>query len=210
MSTAIQAVILDIGNVLLGWQPEDFYDREIGSDRRVRLFSEVPLDEMNLRVDAGENFTDTIYGVAAEHPEWGDEIRMWHDRWLELAGPVMDHSVRLMRALRSKGVPVHALTNFGVDSFALACSHPPFGFLNEFDIPFVSGRMRMLKPNAEIYEAVEAKLGLPTESLFFTDDRPANVTAAAARGWQVHQFEGADGLAAALVGHGLLTEGEAA
>ena len=101
----IQAVIFDIGNVLIGWQPEQFYDREIGSDRRHRLFSEVDLHEMNNRVDMGEDFTETIYATANAHPEWKDEIRIWHDRWVELTGPVIERSVRAMRALKAKGVP---------------------------------------------------------------------------------------------------------
>ncbi len=206
----IRAVIFDIGNVLLGWRPEDFYDREIGPERRAQLFSEVDLNEMNLRVDAGGDFRETVYAKAEQHPEWSDEVRMWHDRWLELAGPVIDRSVRMMRALRANGTPVHALTNFGVDSFELARNHPEFDFLNEFDVPFVSGRMRMVKPDAGIYAAVEERLGLPTESLFFTDDREDNITAAAARGWQTHLFDGPEGLAAALLERGLLSEIETA
>jgi len=40
---AIEAVVFDIGNVLLEWYPEQFYDRKIGTDRRKQLFSEVDL-----------------------------------------------------------------------------------------------------------------------------------------------------------------------
>jgi len=206
----IQAVIFDIGNVLIGWQPEHFYDREIGTERRLRLFSEVDLHEMNLRVDAGGDFQGTIYDKADEHPEWADEIRMWHDRWLELAGPVIPRSVRMMRALRAKGIPVHALTNFGVGSFDLASRHPAFDFLNEFDVPFVSGRMQMVKPDPTIYAAVEEKLGLPGDALLFTDDRADNIAAAEARGWHTHLFENPEGLAATLTQHGLLSAAEAA
>ena len=36
-----QAVIFDVGNVLTRWQPEAFYDRVIGEDRRRALFAEV-------------------------------------------------------------------------------------------------------------------------------------------------------------------------
>ena len=35
-----QAVVFDIGNVLIEWQPERFYDAEIGADRRRALFAE--------------------------------------------------------------------------------------------------------------------------------------------------------------------------
>ncbi|MEM9317641.1 MAG: HAD family phosphatase [Pseudomonadota bacterium] len=203
----IKAVIFDIGNVLIGWQPEHFYDRELGQERRERLFAEVDLHGMNLAVDAGADFKQTIYDKAAEHPEWQDEICMWHDRWLELAGPTIERSVRIMRRLRANGTPVHALTNFGVDSFALAARH--YDFLNEFDMPFVSGRMQMVKPDPQIYAAVEAQTGLAPEVLFFTDDRADNIDAASARGWQTHLFDGPQGLADRLASLGLLSTAEA-
>ena len=48
-----QAVIFDIGNVLIEWQPERFYDREIGEARRRALFAEVDLHGMNDVIDRG-------------------------------------------------------------------------------------------------------------------------------------------------------------
>ena len=89
-----QAVIFDIGNVLIEWQPERFYDAEIGEARRRKMFETVDLHGMNDQVDRGHHFTETVYGTAEQHPEWRDEIRMWHDRWLEMATPVIPHSVR--------------------------------------------------------------------------------------------------------------------
>ena len=38
---SVKAVVFDIGNVLIEWQPERFYDAEIGRARRERLFAEV-------------------------------------------------------------------------------------------------------------------------------------------------------------------------
>ena len=55
-----QAVIFDIGNVLTRWQPEAFYDRVIGHDRRCALFAAVDLHHMNDLVDAGALFRETI------------------------------------------------------------------------------------------------------------------------------------------------------
>ena len=46
-----EAVIFDIGNVLIEWQPERFYDRVIGADRRRAMFAEVDLHGMNEKVD---------------------------------------------------------------------------------------------------------------------------------------------------------------
>ena len=203
-----QAVVFDIGNVLLEWQPEVYYDRWIGEARRRALFAEVDLLATNLAVDAGASFRGSIYALAARHPEWAVEIRAWHDDWIRIAAPLIPHSLRLMRALRAKRVPVFALTNFGDESFAYAASE--YRFFNEFDRAYVSGRMQVIKPDPEIYRLVEADCGIAPETLLFVDDKAENVAAAAARGWQVHQFRHPESWAARLVAAGLLSAGEAA
>lgn len=203
----IEAVVFDIGNVFLHWQPEAFYDREIGEARRKKLFAEVPLNEMNLNVDRGWPFKETIYATAEQYPDWGDEICMWHDRWIEIAAPVFPRTVRLMEALQAKGVPVFSLTNFGKESYAFAATH--YDFMNKFDRDFISGHLEVIKPDPRIYEILEEQSGLTGDALIFTDDRPENIAAAAARGWQTHLFENPEGWASRLVAEGLLTEEDA-
>lgn len=206
MST--EAVIFDIGNVLIEWHPERHYDKVIGVDRRKALFAEVDVYAMNDLVDLGHHFTDTIYDWADRHPEWRDEIRMWHDDWIGMASPQIPHSVRLLRALRAKNIPVFALTNFGVENFDYAAT--VYEFLNEFDRQYVSGRLRTVKPYEQIYELVETDTGIAPDRLLFADDRPENIETARARGWQTHLFDSPDGWAKRLVAEGLLTEDEAA
>ncbi len=202
-----EAVVFDIGNVLVEWDPVGFYDRVIGVERRRLLMAEVDLEGMNASVDRGARMAEAVAALAARHPEWRDEIEMWHLRWIEMFAPVIDHSVRLLRALRARGVPVLALTNFGADTLEVARAHYPF--LAEFDRAFVSGELRVMKPEPAIYEAVEAECGVAPDRLLFADDRPENVEAARARGWGVHLFEGPAGWAARLVAEGLLSEEEA-
>ena len=202
-----EAVIFDIGNVLIEWQPERFYDRVIGPERRRAMFEAVDLHAMNDQVDRGHHFTDTIYKAADDYPEWRDEIRMWHDNWIELATPEIPHSVRLLRALRSRGVQVFALTNFGIESFDYAVTQ--FPFLSEFDRAYVSGHMKVIKPDPRIYEMLEQDCGIAPGALIFTDDRPDNIDMAASRGWQTHLFTGPQGWADRLVAAGLLTKEDA-
>ena len=131
----------------------------------------------------------------------------WHDNWLDLASPAIDHSIRLMAALQANGVPVFSLTNFGIETYALAETEYPF--LRQFDRDFISGHMGVIKPDPKIYEMLEQGSDLTGEALLFTDDRAENIAAAAARGWQTHLFEGAKGWADRLVSAGLLTAEEA-
>ena len=201
--TKINAVIFDIGNVLIEWQPERFFDSVIGAERRRAMFAEIDLHGINDRVDRGENFYDTIVEAAKDNPDWHDEVMMWHDRWIEMATPAIDRSVRLLRALKAAEVPVFALSNFGIQTFDIA--KPAYSFLTEFDRSYISGHMGVIKPDADIYQMLEDDCGLDPTTLLFTDDRIDNIAAARARGWQTHVFTGADGWADCLVAAGLLT-----
>ena len=202
-----QAVIFDIGNVLIEWNPERFYDAQIGEERRRAMFAAVDLHAMNDRIDEGGLFRETIYQTAASYPEWETQIRWWFDHWIDMASPRIDGSVALLRALRTKGVPVFALTNFGIHSFAFALTQ--YDFLTEFDRSYVSGHMGVIKPDPQIFAMVEADCGIAPGNLLFADDRADNIVAAARRGWRTHQFESWQGWAMRLVAEGLLTEREA-
>lgn len=206
--TRPEAVVYDIGNVLLEWQPERFYDAEIGEAARRRMFAEVDLHAMNNEIDAGADFAATVAACAAAHPAWSREIGLWHDRWIEMASPAIPGPLILLRRLRARGVPVFALSNFGIGTFAVAERH--YGFLDEFDRRFISGEMGVVKPYPEIYARLEAETGIAPDRLLFVDDREENIAAARARGWQGHVFRGTEGWAAALAEAGLLTEEEAA
>ncbi|WP_187429323.1 hypothetical protein ROLI_039830 [Roseobacter fucihabitans] len=202
-----KAVIFDIGNVLIEWQPERLYDAVIGEERRRAMFAQVDIIGMNELVDLGHPFKKTVYDQAEKTPKWGNEIRMWHDRWIEMASPVIDHSVRLMKALQAKGIPVFSLTNFGIDSYDFAATHYPF--MRDFDRDFISGHMRLVKPDPQIYAQVETTSGLSGGELIFADDRPENIKVAKSRGWQTHLFEGPQGWADRLVDAGLLMREDA-
>lgn len=197
-----EAVVFDLGRVLINWDPAGFYDAEIGPEARARLFAEVGLDEMNAAIDRGAPFRDTVMALAEAHPDWAPAIRMWHDRWLDMASPAIEGSVAILEALHARKMPLIALTNFGIDSFAIARGAYPF--LARFDRLFVSGHLGVMKPEARIYRMVEEGTAIDPGRLFFIDDRADNIAAAAARGWQTHLFRSPAKLARALVAAGCL------
>lgn len=203
----IHAVVFDIGNVLLEWHPERFYDARIGEARRRALFAQVDLHGMNLNIDRGHDFRNSVYELAEQHPEWQEEILLWHDSWLQMATPEIPHSTRLLRALKARGLPVFALSNFGIGTFELACTAYPV--LEEFDRSYVSGYMQVIKPEAEIYARLEADCGHAPAHLLFVDDKLENIEAAAARGWQTHLFTSPENWAERLVSEELLTQDQA-
>jgi 2-haloacid dehalogenase len=202
-----EAVIFDIGNVLIEWQPERYFDGLIGPARRRAMFDAVDVHAMMVRIDAGAPFAEVVEATARQHPGWAAQILHLRDRWCDIARPEIPGTVRLLRALRARGVPVFALSNFGAQNFPL--SEAQFPVLAEFDRRYISGEMGMVKPDPAIYAAVEADCGIAPGRLFFTDDRADNIAAARARGWLAHRFDGPAGLSQALIEHGVLSAEDA-
>jgi putative hydrolase of the HAD superfamily len=65
-------------------------------------------------------------------------------------------------------------------------------WLAPFTEKFFSCWLRAVKPEPAAYETVVNALGVAPEDVFFVDDRPTNVSAAAALGLRAELFEGPD------------------
>ena len=60
-----------------------------------------------------------------------------------------------------------------------------FPFFNNFDGYILSYEVGAMKPDAKIYEALEKMAGKRGSDVLYLDDRLENISAGAARGWQV-------------------------
>ncbi|MEM7240737.1 MAG: HAD-IA family hydrolase [Pseudomonadota bacterium] len=199
----IQIVIFDIGRVLVEWEPEQFYAAQIGSKRAGAFFANVPMMDRHFRSDAGENFYDVIEETAQEFPDWATEIHMWADRWAEFTNQPIALSGEIKAKLMAKNIPVWGLSNFGVENYPVTRDQIPS--LQNFDRLYLSGDLKLVKPDPAIYAYVEKEANADPSALFFIDDTPANIEAAAQRGWQTHLFRGAAGLLDDLIQRGLLS-----
>jgi len=114
----------------------------------------------------------------------------------------------LLRALKARGVPLYAITNFAADTFAEVVAR--FEFFALFDGIVVSGTERLVKPGPAIFQRLGERYGLDLRHCLFVDDVLANVEGARAVGMTAHHFTSAERLRAELVMHGLLPAGAAA
>jgi len=56
-----EAVIFDIGNVLITWHPERLYDTLLSKKNRRTMFAAVDLHTMNDKVDHGKDWRETVF-----------------------------------------------------------------------------------------------------------------------------------------------------
>ncbi len=95
----------------------------------------------------------------------------------------MPPMIALHAELRRRGIPTYIFSN--TNDLAIEHIRRNFSFFANFDGYILSYEVGSMKPDARIYEALEATTGKRGAEILYLDDRPENVDAGAARGWQV-------------------------
>lgn len=206
-AVAIDAVVFDVGHVLIEWDPRHLYRRvftnpDMTTDeaRMTWFLTEVCPPAWNVEQDRGRSIADAEAEALARHPDMGPAIRSFYGRFQTMIPGAIDGTVQVLKTLKAAGMPVHGLTNFGAETFAQ--TRRRFDFLNDFDTVVVSGEEGVIKPDPKIYEILIERAALTPSRTAFVDDSPRNVEAAQALGIHAHLFKGADGFRAWLKGLG--------
>ena len=111
-------------------------------------------------------------------------------------------SVALLQRLHAAGVVQHYLSNMPAPyADHLERQH---GFLELLHSGVFSARVKLIKPEAAIFEVAARHFGLPPSQLLFFDDHAPNVAAAQAAGWQAEVFTSAEAAEQVLMARGLL------
>lgn len=199
----VQAAVFDVGRVLFEWQLGALFEKLIDDrDELAWFLANVVTEEWHFQHDRGRPLGEMVPERIAEFPQYEAHIRAYANRFNEtVPGPVAG-THDLVRRLHTRGVPLYCLTNFGDELWQMFRATQPIFDL--FEDIIVSGVERAAKPDPRIYEITEARCGLAGSDLFFTDDNPANIAAAKARGWQAHLFTTAASLERQLAEAGLL------
>jgi 2-haloacid dehalogenase len=174
---AIEAMIFDFGNVLIGWDPEVLYRKLIADPvERRRFLDEVCNHDWNYQQDLGRTFAEAIAERVAKFPHHEGHIRAYHGRFREmLTGPVAEGNAILDRLIE-EDFPCYGLTNWSSETYRMAQDLMPF--LRHMKYTAVSGDLKMGKPKPEIFEHLLDVIGKPAEACAFIDDSPTNIAAA--------------------------------
>jgi 2-haloacid dehalogenase len=198
-----KAVVFDVGRVLFQWELRALFEKLIDEPQELAWFLDnVVTEEWHFEHDRGRALADMVPERIALFPAYESHINAYATRFNEtVPGPVAG-SHDIVERLAAGGVPLFCLTNFGDEFWQVF--RPTQPIFDHFEDIIVSGVEKVAKPEARIYEIVEVRSGRRGDALFFTDDNPANIAAAKARGWDAHLFTDAAGLEVQLAGAGLL------
>ena len=198
-----RAVVFDVGRVLFDWNLRYLFEKLIEDEAELDWFlTNVITEEWHFQVDAGRSLGEMVTELAARFPDHAPLIHAYARRFPETLPRAIPGTHDLVERLAARGTPLFALTNFGAEFWGMfGPDQPIFGHFGHI---VVSGEERVAKPDARLYEIAESRFGHSPRELFFTDDNPANIEAAAARGWHTHLFTDAASLEAELKAKGLL------
>ncbi|MBB3775123.1 2-haloacid dehalogenase [Erythromicrobium ramosum] len=198
-----KAVVFDVGRVLFEWQLAALFEKLIDDRDELDWFlANVVTEEWHFEHDRGRALADMVPERIAQFPAYGSLINAYATRFNETVPGPVPGSHAIVERLAGAGVPLFCLTNFGDEFWHLF--RPTQPIFDHFEDIIVSGVEKIAKPEPRIYEIVEQRSGRAGANLFFTDDNPANIAAAKARGWDAHLFTDAASLEAQLRGGGLL------
>ena len=186
----IDAIIFDLGGVLIDWNPNYVFDKVFDNDeeRKKYFFANVCTSDWNENQDAGYPIAQATADLVSKHPEWKEHIESYYGRWEEMLGGPIDESVEIFRRLKETGkYKLYALTNWSAELFPIALQR--YEFLHWFDGRVVSGEEKMRKPFPEFYQLILNRFQLQPDETLFIDDNLRNVKAAEEIGIKSIRFQ---------------------
>lgn len=181
------AVLFDIGNVFVEWDPRFLYQKLISDDDELDHFlSEVVTLDWHSEHDRGRPFAEGVADLSRQFPEYEDLIQAYDARWGETIGGVIQGTVDVMTDLLERGIRIYGLTNFSAEKWPAFCRK--YEFTDFFEGVVVSGEEKLIKPDPRIYHTAIARFHLDPEATVYVDDRRENVLAAEQLDMIGHQF----------------------
>jgi 2-haloacid dehalogenase len=203
-SPPIEAVVFDVGGVLLDWNPRHLYRKVFDDDDTMeRFLGTICTLEWHDLHDRGASTVESCAALARVHPEYADQIWAWSRRGEEMVAGAFDDTVAIVAELTGDGVACYVLSNMEAETFPLRFERFPFFQL--FAGILISGQEGMAKPDEAIFTLLVERFGLNPSTTVFIDDNVGNLHPAAALGLSTVLFESAESLRRSLRGLGLLS-----
>jgi putative hydrolase of the HAD superfamily len=186
----VKSVIFDLGGVVIEWNPDrilnSFYeDAETRAYMKKHMFQHpdwLELDRGTMEEkELLERLGERTGRDAAELSKLFQAVRE--------SLHIKPETVALLERLYSRGVPLYCLSNISADIFEYLRER--HSFWHVFKGIVISGAIKMIKPEPEIFHHLLGLYGLQASDTAFVDDNAPNVEAAKALGIHTVWFKNA-------------------
>lgn len=183
----LQAVIFDIGNVLLGFDFGKTFRRLApwcGVDPR-----EIAprLSRLKEPLESGRMSSDLFLETVARDLEYRGDALELRRAWQEIFEPI-ESTHDLVRRLRGR-VPLYLLSN--TSDLHTEYFIPRYPVFECFEDAVFSHEVQLAKPDPAIYRLALERFGIAAGGTLFVDDLRENVDSAAGVGLQTHHYSAA-------------------
>src|SRR5215510_13011107 len=183
----MEAVVFDLGKVLLDWNPRYYYERFFTDEHALeRFLAEAVSLEWIHEMDRGKPMDQAIAERQRLFPEHADLLARWKQGWPEMLRGEIAGTVAVLEELRSRGQRLYALTNFSAETFPIAQRRSPS--LRLFADAVVSGEIGLVKPDPRIFALAIERCQLSPARTAYVDDMLVNVDAGRAAGLRALRF----------------------
>lgn len=188
MTHHINAIIFDLGNVLIGWDARRLYNRLLPDPQAVdRFLEQIRFMEWNAKQDAGRSFREGIAELSREFPHYANLIEAYDTHWEESLTGTYDETIEIVRQLKHAGWRLYLLSNFSVEKFEFI--RPKHDFFNLFDDMIISGEHKIVKPDPVIFNIMLQRTGHSAQECLFIDDSLPNIETAQRLGFQTIHYQ---------------------
>ncbi|MCW5952758.1 MAG: HAD-IA family hydrolase [Propionibacteriaceae bacterium] len=198
----MNAVIFDVGGVIIPWVPQRAYEQVMPADEVPAFMERIGFDVWNRANDALPSIVESQNELARRFPDDALGIQAYWRHFELTISSMIPGTSGIIAELQRDGVTIGGLTNWAAEPFAVAQRR--FGILNRFRDIVISGVEGIVKPDPAIYRLACQRLGVMPEQAVFVDDTAANAIAASEVGLTGLHFTSAERLRADLVELGLL------
>ena len=184
----IRNIVLDMGNVLLDYDPDKVLNLFCSSDEEKDVIRKELFNGPEwLMGDKGDIKDKERYDLVKVRvpSKYHPALRKCADEWSICMTP-LEGAREFCETLKSSGYKVYILSNA---SDLFYSYFPKFLPLDFFDGVFVSSDYLMLKPDVEIYRAFLREFSLKADECLFVDDREDNVAGAIEAGMDAFCFK---------------------
>jgi putative hydrolase of the HAD superfamily len=202
-------IVFDFGAVLFAWEPRvlarQFFPAQAGTDAQAAALAKSLFGHNDWQAfDAGLVSAHDL--VARIHARTALPAQVLHQLVAHIGphlAPIAD-SVAVLHGLRQRrdaGEPIRLYYLSNMPEPYARLLEDKHDFIGWFDGGIFSSDVKLIKPDAAIFQLASERFGLHGPDTVFIDDLPANIEAARTHGWRgVHLPQPAD------LRHGLKSE----
>ena len=174
----VKNIILDVGKVLVEWEPEDAMKQLGFDDKTVKAVADATVNTpVWLETDRGVWSDEQILAAFHEKaPEYKAQINQFWEH-LELAVKQFPYTKEWISGMKKQGLCVYILSNYG-DLTYRRTKDNALDFLPLTDGAIFSYTVKQIKPDLEIYETLLNQYKLKPDECVFIDDRMENIEGA--------------------------------